>query len=122
MDQGLDAGQIIALAESRKTSRKTSTHGEPAPSRPAVIAWPLGHLGPYRCCRKHRSGQARRDHRSPRAYLRTGFYCDRLRNPGAALSAKKVLDVLHEHASEPFPPAALPAGFSLDLVTKQVLR
>jgi len=36
------------------------------------------------------------------------------------LSAEKVLDVL-QHASEPFPPAALPTNLSLDLVTKQVL-
>jgi hypothetical protein len=40
---------------------------------------------------------------------------------GSALSAKKVLDVLHEHASEPFSPPALTTAFSLDLVTNQVL-
>jgi hypothetical protein len=32
---------------------------------------------------------------------------------GSALSAKRVLDVL-QHASEPFPPSALPTDFSLD--------
>jgi hypothetical protein len=37
------------------------------------------------------------------------------------LSAKKVLDVLHEHASEPFSPPALTTAFSLDLVTNKVL-
>ena len=61
-----------------------------------------------------------RDHL--RDYLKTSFYCDRLRSPESALSAENVLDVLGEHASEPFPPAALPPGFSLDLVTKHVLR
>ncbi|MCH8218314.1 MAG: hypothetical protein IH892_16270 [Planctomycetes bacterium] len=39
---------------------------------------------------------------------------------GPALSVEKVLDV-HQHASEPFPPPALTTGFSLDLVSKQVL-
>jgi hypothetical protein len=36
---------------------------------------------------------------------------------GSAFSATEVLDVL-QYASEPFPPAALPTSFSLDLVTK----
>jgi hypothetical protein len=40
---------------------------------------------------------------------------------GSALSAKEVLDVL-QHASEPFPPPALPTGFSLDLASKPVLK
>jgi hypothetical protein len=40
---------------------------------------------------------------------------------GSALSAKKVLDVL-QHASEPFPPAALPTDFSLDFAARSVLK
>jgi hypothetical protein len=56
-----------------------------------------------------------------RTYPKTSFYCDRLRNPESALSAENVLDVLGEHASEPFPPPALTPGFSLDLVAKRVL-
>jgi hypothetical protein len=40
---------------------------------------------------------------------------------GAALSAKRVLDVL-QHASEPFPPPALPTDFSLDFAKKSVLK
>ena len=40
---------------------------------------------------------------------------------GSALSAKRVLDV-PQHASEPFPPPALPTDFSLDFATKSVLK
>jgi len=40
---------------------------------------------------------------------------------GAALSAKRVLDVL-QYASEPFSPPALPTSFSLDLASKPVLK
>jgi hypothetical protein len=40
---------------------------------------------------------------------------------GSALSAKKVLDV-PQHASEPFPPPALPTNFSLDFAAKPALK
>jgi len=39
---------------------------------------------------------------------------------GFALSSDKVLGVL-QYGSEPFPPSALPAAFSLNLATKLVL-
>jgi hypothetical protein len=40
---------------------------------------------------------------------------------GSTLSAKRVLDV-PQHASEPFPPPALPTDFSLDFATKSVSK
>jgi hypothetical protein len=49
--------------------------------------------------------------------LSTAIGC---KDRGAALSAKKVLDV-PQHASEPLSPPALTTAFSLDLVTKQAL-
>ena len=51
---------------------------------------------------------------------KTMIYCGRLQSPGPALSAENVLNV-PQHASGPFPPAALALGFSLDLVTNLVL-
>jgi len=48
------------------------------------------------------------------------IYCGRLQSPSPALSAKNVLNV-PQHASGPFPPAALASGFSLDLATNLVL-
>ncbi|MFO8008611.1 MAG: hypothetical protein R6V05_12845, partial [Candidatus Brocadiia bacterium] len=57
-----------------------------------------------------------------RNYLKTRIYCGWLLNPMAALSAQNVLSVTFSHASELFGPAALPSGFSLDLVTNGVLR
>ena len=58
--------------------------------------------------------------RSLRHSNKTMIYYGRLQSPRPALSAENVLNV-PQHASGPFPPAALALGFSLDLVTNLVL-
>jgi hypothetical protein len=52
-----------------------------------------------------------------KAYPNNPLYCGRLQSPMPALSAKNVLNVEKNHASEPFWPAALASNFSLVLIT-----
>jgi hypothetical protein len=48
------------------------------------------------------------------------LYCGRLQRPMPALSAKNVLNVEKNHASEHFWPAALVSNFSLGLITTRL--